>query len=146
MRKKRIMIIGPSRSGKTTLANWLNEYEGPLRRTQDVIYGKKTIDIPSSYIENAGMYKHIISISQDASYILLLVDSSKQHQIYSPGFAKSFQCPVIGVITKMDLKSENEALSLKELNATGVEEPYYRISALKGIGTEALKEYLFSIE
>lgn len=137
------MIIGPSRSGKTTLANWLNEYEGPLRRTQDVIYGKNTIDIPSSYIENAGMYKHIISISQDASHVLLLVDSSKQHQIYSPGFAKSFQCPVIGVITKMDLISEDEVLSLKELKATGVEEPYYRISALKGIGTEALKEYLF---
>jgi len=146
MRKKRIMIIGPSRSGKTTLANRLNEYEGPLRRTQDVIYGKKTIDIPSSYIENAGMYKHIISISQDASHVLLLVDSSKQHQVYSPGFAKSFQCPVIGVITKMDLMLENEALSLKELKAIGVGEPYYRISALKGIGMEALKEYLFSTE
>ncbi len=146
MRKKRIMIIGPSRSGKTTLANRLNEYEGPLRRTQDVIYGKKTIDIPSSYIENAGMYKHIISISQDASHVLLLVDSSKQHQVYSPCFAKSFQCPVIGVITKMDLMLENEALSLKQLKATGVGEPYYRISALKGIGMEALKEYLFSTE
>ena len=146
MRKKRIMIIGPSRSGKTTLANRLNEYEGPLRRTQDVIYGKKTIDIPSSYIENAGMYKHIISISQDASHVLLLVDSSKQHQVYSPGFAKSFQCPVIGVITKMDLMLENEDLSLKELKATGVGETYYRISALKGIGMEALKEYLFSTE
>ena len=43
MKKKRIMVIGPSRAGKTTIVNALNDYDGPLRRTPDLIYGKNTI-------------------------------------------------------------------------------------------------------
>ena len=66
MRKKRIMVIGPKGCGKTTLVNSINDYDGPLRRTQDTIYGRKTIDVPSAYIENAWMYKHMIALAQDA--------------------------------------------------------------------------------
>ena len=71
MRKKRIMVIGPKGCGKTTLVNSINDYDGPLRRTQDTIYGRETIDVPSAYIENAWMYKHMIALAQDAWCILL---------------------------------------------------------------------------
>ncbi|CAH2213947.1 EutP/PduV family microcompartment system protein [Tepidibacter aestuarii] len=144
MRKKRVMVIGPTKSGKTTLVNALNDYDGPLRRTQDIIYGKNTIDVPGSYIENTWMYKHIIAVSQDASHVLILVDQSKCDNVYSPGFAKSFRCPVIGVITKVDLKVENEELCYKQLKEIGISEPYYKISVPNKIGIEELKEYLFS--
>ncbi|QEK11466.1 ethanolamine utilization protein EutP [Crassaminicella thermophila] len=144
MRKKRVMVIGPTQCGKTSLVNALNDYNGPLRKTQDIIYGKNTIDVPGSYIENTWMYKHLIAVSQDASYVLILIDQSRCDNVYSPGFAKAFRCPVIGVITKIDLMKENEELCYKQLKKIGVEEPYYRISALRGIGIKALKEYLFS--
>ncbi|QUH19587.1 EutP/PduV family microcompartment system protein [Alkaliphilus sp. B6464] len=144
MRKKRVMIIGPTKSGKTTLINALNDYDGPLRKTQDIIYGKNTIDIPGSYIENTWMYKHLIAVSQDASHVLILVDQSRCDNVYSPGFARSFRCPVIGVITKVDLMPENEKLCYKQLKEIGVEEPYYKISVPMGKGIETLKERLFS--
>lgn len=144
MRKKRIMVIGPTKCGKTTLVNVLNDYNGPLRKTQDIIYGKNTIDVPGSYIENTWMYKHLIAISQDASHVLILIDQSRHENVYSPGFAKSFNCPVIGVITKADLMIENEELCYKQLKQIGVCEPYYKISVLNEIGIKELKEYLFS--
>lgn len=144
MRKKRVMVIGPTKSGKTTLVNALNDYDGPLRRTQDIIYGKNTIDVPGSYIENTWMYKHIIAVSQDASHILILINQSKCDNIYSPGFAKLFRCPVIGVITKVDLNVENEKLCYKQLKEIGISEPYYKISVPNKIGIKELKEYLFS--
>lgn len=144
MRKKRVMIIGPTKSGKTTLTNELNDYDGPLRKTQDIIYGKNTIDIPGSYIENTWMYKHLIAVSQDASHVLILVDQSRCDNVYSPGFARSFRCPVIGVITKVDLMPENEKLCYKQLKEIGVEEPYYKISVPMEKGMEALRERLFS--
>ncbi|MCT4543255.1 MAG: EutP/PduV family microcompartment system protein [Vallitalea sp.] len=144
MRKKRVMVIGPTKSGKTTLVNALNDYDGPLRRTQDIIYGKNTIDVPGSYIENTWMYKHIIAVSQDASHILILINQSKCDNIYSPGFAKLFRCPVIGVITKVDLNVENEKLCYKQLKEIGISEPYYKISIPNKIGIKELKEYLFS--
>ena len=143
MRKKRVMVIGPTKCGKTTLVNVLNDYDGPLRKTQDIIYGKNTIDVPGSYIENPWMYKHLIAAAQDASHVLILVDQSRCVNVYSPGFAKSFRCPVIGVITKIDLMVENEELCFWKLNQIGVSEPYYKISVPIGTGIGALKDYLF---
>lgn len=142
MRKKRIMVIGPKGCGKTTLVNFLNDYEGPLRRTQDTIYGKHTIDVPSAYIENAWMYKHMIALSQDAWCIILMIDQSRTHEVYSHGFARAFRCPVIGVISKCDLQPENREVCERQLQMTGVRRPYHDICVEKGIGTEELKSYL----
>ena len=146
MRRKRIMVIGPTGCGKTSLVNALNKYEGPLRRTQNLIYGENTIDVPGSYIENAWMYKHLISAAQDASHVLILVDPTDAGDVYSPGFAKTFRCPVIGVITKCDLQPSNEDAAVKKLKRLGIEEPYYRISVPDGTGMAALKERLLKKE
>lgn len=143
MRKKRIMVIGPTNCGKTSLVNALNDFEGPVRKTQDIIYGKNTIDVPGSYVENTWMYKHLIATAQDASHVLIIVDQSKCTEVYSPGFAKVFRCPVIGVINKTDLVPENEEFCIRQLKMIGVAEPYYRISTRNGAGISAIKEYLF---
>lgn len=136
------MVIGASDSGKTTLVNKLNDYDGPLRKAQDVIYGEKTIDIPGLYLENAWMYKHLSIIAQDASHVLILVDQSKCQDVYPPRFAKTFRCPVIGVISKTDLKPENEEKCIRQLQEIGVKEPYFKVCVSKGIGINSLEEYL----
>ncbi|MBU3128293.1 EutP/PduV family microcompartment system protein [Clostridium tagluense] len=146
MRKKRVMVIGPMNCGKTTLVNALNDYDGPLRKTQDIIYGKNTIDAPGAYIESPWMYKHLIATAQDASHVLILVDQSRVSNVYPPGFVKAFRCPVIGVITKSDLMAENEDLCFQQLRQIGIPEPYYKISASSDVGMVALKEYLFTFE
>ena len=143
MRKKRIMVIGPTNCGKTAIVNALNGFEGKLRKTQDIIYGENTMDVPGSYIENTWMYKHIISAAQDASHVLILVDQSKTVDYYSPGFAKTFRCPVIGVITKCDLMPENEEKCVKQLKKMGVAEPYFRVSMPNNQGIQELKDHLF---
>ncbi|QSX05618.1 50S ribosome-binding GTPase [Sedimentibacter sp. zth1] len=142
MRKKRIMIIGPSRCGKTTLANFLNDKEAIARRTADIIYGKNTIDVPGAYIENSWMYKHIIAIAQDASHVLILIDQSGNREVYSPGFAKLFNCPVIGVIIKTDLMPKNRENCIKQLKRIGVSEPYFFINNINQEGIESLKRYI----
>lgn len=142
MRKKRIMVIGPTNCGKTTLVNILNNYDGPLRKTQNIIYGENTMDVPGSYIENPWMYKHLIAAAQDASMVLLLIDQSRSDDVYSPGFAKSFRCPVIGVIMKTDLQPQNEDSCIRQLKRTGVVEPYFMISIPNGTGIEELKAYV----
>jgi ethanolamine utilization protein EutP len=141
--KKRMMIVGPTQAGKSTLSNILNNAVRPLKKTQDVIYGKNTIDTPGSYIENASMYKYLISTAQTASHVLLLIDSSRPVDVYPPGFAKIFTCPVIGVITKVDLAPENTDLCQKMLQRIGVNEPYYWISGEDDAGVDALNTYLF---
>lgn len=140
--KKRIMIVGPTQSGKSTLTNVLNSSTRPLKKTQDVIYGKDTIDTPGSYIENPSMYKYLIATAQTASHVLMLVDQSTLSEVYPPTFAKSFTCPVIGVITKIDLAPENANLCIQQLKKIGIAEPYFWISLKDNTGVEALKQYL----
>ncbi|EGW39598.1 lysine-sensitive aspartokinase III [Desulfosporosinus sp. OT] len=136
------MVVGPTQSGKSTLTNVLNDSVRPLRKTQDVIYGKNTIDTPGSYIENASMYKYLIATAQTASHLLILVDQSRLVEVYPPGFAKSYTCPVIGVITKIDLAPKNVNLCIQQLKRIGIIEPYFCISLKDNSGVEALKRYL----
>ncbi|MFZ5946150.1 MAG: EutP/PduV family microcompartment system protein [Bacillota bacterium] len=140
--KKRIMLVGPTQCGKSTLANILNDSNRPLKKTQDVIYGKNTIDTPGAYIENPSMYRYLIAAAQTASHIITLVDQSRPIQVYPPGFAKSFNCPVIGVITKIDLTGGNTSWSIQEMERIGVLEPYFEVSVSDYIGIQDLKDYL----
>lgn len=142
MARKRIMVIGPDGSGKTTLTNFLNNYTKPITRIQDVIYGKNTIAIPSSYIESPWMHKHIITLSQDASYVIFLIDQSNPKKVYPPGFGKVFPCPTIGVISKADLASNKKDKAIEYLREAGVREPYYEISIPRKIGIDPLCECL----
>lgn len=142
MRKKRIMVVGPSRSGKTTIVNYLNDYNGPLKRTADVIYGENTMDIPSSYIENAWMYKHIIALAQDAKKIVFVLDSKNPKEVIGDGFSKLFNIEVIGVINKADSNYENIDKCKQSLKRIGIVEPYFLIRKNSEVDIKKLKEYL----
>ncbi|MBP2641343.1 MAG: hypothetical protein H6Q66_2294 [Firmicutes bacterium] len=140
--KKRIMIVGSTQSGKTTLANALNHCSRALKKTQDVIYGDNAIDTPGAYIENAAMYKYLIATAQTASHVLILVDQSRPQEIYPPNFAKIFTCPVLGVVTKLDIAPENAGICIRQLKRIGIFEPYFRISLRDNTGVEALEKHL----
>lgn len=140
--KRRIMVIGPTQAGKSTLVNALNDTDRTLRKTQDVIYGQNTMDTPGSYIENASMYRYLIATAQSASHVLLLINAFRPIDVYPPCFAKTFNCPVIGVITKIDLAPGNLSLCHQQLQRIGVSEPYFWISLKNNTGVEALKSYL----
>lgn len=142
MRRKRIMVMGPGGCGKTTLVNMLNGHHGPLRRTQDMMYGEHTIDVPGSYLELPWMYKHLIAASQDAWHILMLLDQSRPRLVYSPGFAKVFPCPATGILMKCDLAPENKDACIRQLWQAGAVRPYLQVSIKTGEGLEELKQYL----
>ncbi|MFT4107101.1 MAG: EutP/PduV family microcompartment system protein [Lacrimispora sp.] len=142
MRKKRIMIIGPSGSKKTLLAHAINGKSGPAKRTQNMVYGEKTLDVPGVYLESPWMHKHIIAAAQDASHVLMVADRSLNREIYPPGFAKAFRVPVIGVITGGEENRERDSFCARQLRRTGVKEPYYRIDPESGAGIDELMEAL----
>lgn len=142
MRKKRIMVVGRRNSGKTTIVNYLNDYDGPLKRTADVIYGENTMDIPSSYLDSAWMYKHIIALAQDAKKIVYVLDSKNPNEIISDGFAKLFNIEVIGVINKVNSNYENIEKCKDNLKRIGIIEPYFLIRENSEVDMQKLKEYL----
>lgn len=143
MMRRKIMVIGPTGSGKSSLVKAINRSDKPLRKTQDMIFGKYTIDVPGAYLEIPWMYKHIISAAQNnASHVLILVDQSNPKEIYPHGFGKVFNCPVTGVIIKSDLHPENRETCERQLTAIGVTEPYFSVSIHEEESIETLRKYL----
>lgn len=141
MRKRKIMIVGPTQSGKSTLANMLNGEDKPLRRTQDTVFGKEAIDVPASYIENR-TYKHLIALAQNsADCVVLIVNQDKPTAEYSPGFSRVFTCPVIGVISKAGRNMQNREYCKNQLRRSGINPPYFLIDE-RGGQIEELKEYI----
>ena len=82
MKKKRIMILGARESGKTLLANYLNEIDTPPKRTPHMVYGRNTLDVPGSYVESNDMHKHLIAAQQDAYCMLMLCDPTARKRSY----------------------------------------------------------------
>lgn len=126
MRKKRIMLIGAGKSGKTTIAGWLDGVR--RRKLANICYGPETIDTPGAYLECPWMHCHLIGSASDAYCVLMLVDQSRSCEIYPPGFAKSFRVPVIGVITHSDWIPEKREQCELQLKRAGVMPPYYCIT------------------
>lgn len=144
--KRWIMVVGPGQAGKSSLCNVLNDSDRPLKKTQDVIYGKYTIDTPGAYIENVSMYRYLIATAQGAACVLILVDQSRPVEVYPPGFAKVFTCPVFGVITKDGTAPDNQGWCRSQLQKIGVYEPYFSIDLPTGTGIKELKNCLFNIQ
>ena len=118
----KIMLIGKTGSGKTTLTQRLKELEVEYKKTQMVYYQDEIIDTPGEYIENKFFYKALNVTASSANVIGLVQASTDSVTYFPPNFASMF-CgkKVIGIITKIDLEPDITKAS-KFLENAGVSE------------------------
>ena len=118
----KLMLVGRTGVGKTTLTQRLNEERLEYKKTQMVDYIGKIIDTPGEYVENRNYYKALNVISIDAQIIGLVQSSLDEVSVFPPNFSSMFlNKKVIGIITKVDLKSDTE-MARNFLELAGVEE------------------------
>ena len=137
----KIMLIGKTGSGKTTLTQILNNQKVEYKKTQMVDYIGKVIDTPGEYLENRAYYKALNVISLEANIIILIQSAVDSENLYPPNFTSMFLGKkVFGVITKIDLnKNFSDAENI--LKNAGVEQIFYLdLKTLKGV--ECLKTFL----
>ena len=68
----KIMLIGPSAAGKTTLIQRLIDEEIKYDKTQAVEYIGNFIDTPGEYMQQRGYWGSLTITSHDADIILLI--------------------------------------------------------------------------
>ncbi|MCI6034170.1 EutP/PduV family microcompartment system protein [Fusobacterium varium] len=120
---KKIMLIGRTGSGKTTLTQKLNGEEIKYKKTQAVSYKSKIIDTPGEYVENKMYYKSLLVISAEAKTIVLIQAANDKDTLFPPKFSTMFpRKEIIGLITKKDLVEDTEKSEriLLEAGATEV--------------------------
>lgn len=140
---KKVIFIGKTGSGKTTLCQKLHEKELKYRKTQSIEIYNQSIDTPGEYLENRFYYKALIVTSADANLIALLYDCTCEESFIPPGFASMFTKDVIGIITKIDLaKDDNDIKKAKKnLESAGVSK-IFTVDTLSGKGIADLKNYI----
>lgn len=140
--KKNIMLIGSSTCGKTTLCQRLNGLEIEYQKTQTIGVINNTIDTPGEYLENRQLYKGLIVTAADSDLILFLQDATDERFRFSPGQAAFFNVPVVGIVSKIDLASQEQIDDAVELLELAGCERIFLTSAVTGEGTQELLSFL----
>lgn len=142
MKQGRIIFMGRTGCGKTTLCQKLNELEMTYKKTQSVELYDKAIDTPGEYMENRNFYRALIMTAVDAKLIAILADPTVHDNYIPPAFAATFAKEVIGIVTKISLASEGEIQKVKrELQGSGARK-IFCVDTIEDIGIQELFEYI----
>jgi ethanolamine utilization protein EutP len=140
---KKIIFVGETGSGKTTLSQWLQKKEVVYHKTQQVDYCDDAIDTPGEFMENRFYHNALVTASVDAEIVALVQSATGMQTYYPPLFSARFTNRVIGILTKIDLVDEQAvAIARERLVIAGVTD-IFMVSVIQKLGLEDLERYLF---
>ncbi|MHC1721822.1 MAG: EutP/PduV family microcompartment system protein [Aminipila sp.] len=142
MDKKRIILIGRSMAGKTTLCQYVNKEDIKYYKTQTVhLINDKIIDTPGEYLERRYLRGALSVSATDADMIMLVQDATEDGTMFPPSFASMYCKPCVGVVTKSDIAEDEQIEHAKQyLKFAGAQEIFVT-SSMKGTGFEELVKY-----
>ena len=87
---KRVMVVGQTGAGKTSLLKALGVWEGHVRKTEALAYGPQCIDTPGEFFDIPMFYHVLIQTSIKAAVILFLMDPLRPKHVV-PNFSKTLR-------------------------------------------------------
>ena len=139
---KKIIVAGNVASGKTTLCQYLNGRKIEYKKTQSVEVINSMIDTPGEYFQQRTYLCALISCAADTEVMIFVLDPTQEQSCLRVGLASTFLMDVIGVITKIDLATEEQITRGKELLRLAGTDKVFAVSAVTGEGMDLLTEYL----
>ncbi|QHI71143.1 EutP/PduV family microcompartment system protein [Aminipila terrae] len=142
MDKKRVILIGRSMAGKTTLCQYINNEEIKYYKTQTVhLINDHLIDTPGEYLERRYMRGALSVSAADADIIMLVQDATEDGTMFPPNFSSMYCKPCVGIITKSDIATPKQLeYAEKYLKLAGAGEIFIT-SSMKGTGFKELMKY-----
>lgn len=140
---KKVIFIGKSGCGKTSLCQRLQGEEVRYKKTQSIDLYVDSIDTPGEYLENRAYYSALITTAAEANIIALVQECGDTISKMPPGFAGTFGRDVIGIVTKIDKENcENSMMIIEEqLRSAGVTR-IFKVSAYTGEGIDEVKRFI----
>lgn len=138
-KKKKVILIGRSTAGKTTLCQCISHEELKYHKTQTVqIVNQNMIDTPGEYLERTGYRGALMVTSTEADVILLVQDATEMGSMFPPLFSSMFTKPCVGVVTKADIADEKQVEIAKQYLKNAGAGTIYVTSAVTGEGVDQL--------
>ena len=138
---KKMMLVGRSESGKTTLTQALKGKKIKYEKTQYINYHDVIIDTPGEYAENKELARALALYSYEADVIGLLLSSREQYSLYGPCITAQANREVIGIVTQIDRPDARPDRAAAWLELAGCKKIFF-VSAVTGEGIQELLDYL----
>lgn len=138
---KKIILMGRSECGKTTLRQALKGDTIQYHKTQYINHYDVVIDTPGEYAETNTLGRALALYSFEADVVGLLINATEPYSLYPPNIVSLSTRPVIGIVTQIDAPDANVAQAEQWLRLTGCEEIFF-VSSYTGEGIWEILEYL----
>ncbi|WP_324822154.1 EutP/PduV family microcompartment system protein [Sinanaerobacter sp. ZZT-01] len=140
----RMILVGRSHSGKTTLCQYLTNQELHYHKTQTVQFINHCIlDTPGEYLEQKGYYGALSVTAADAHVIVLVQDATEDGTMFAPSFGMMFGGkPIVGIITKSDAASKEQIQQAADHLIRAGAKTCFVTSSVKGVGFEPFLKYI----
>lgn len=136
---KKMMLIGESRVGKTSLIEYLTGEKYCTGKAMAVEFCGDYIDTPGEFLENRRFYPALITTSAESRVIALIQDATRRSSLFPPQFASIFSRNVVGLVTKCDAEDAKTDLAERFLRSAGARDIIH-ISTKTGEGIYELKK------
>ena len=137
---KKLILMGRSGVGKTTLTQALKGEKTTYKKTQYIDYGDFLIDTPGEYAENHDLGAALCLYAYEADVVALLIAADEQYSLFPPNITCMVNREVIGIVTKCDKADPTRAENWLRLSGC---ETVYKVDSKTGKG---IKQVLNHIE
>ena len=138
---RKIILIGRSGAGKTTLTQALKGEEIHYHKTQYVNYSSCIIDTPGEYAQTHELGYALALYSYEADVVGLLLSAEEPYSLYPPNITCMVNREVIGIITHTDSPKARVDRAERWLRLSGCRKLFY-VNSLAGEGVGKILEYL----
>lgn len=138
---RKIILMGRSECGKTTLRQALNGEKIHYNKTQYINHEQVVIDTPGEYAENHTLGRALALYSYEADVVGLLLSAREEYSLYPPCVTAAANRPVIGIVTQIDRPDARADRAESWLRLAGCKEIFH-VSAVTGEGIDKILEYL----
>lgn len=138
---RKIMFVGRSESGKTTLTQAMKGKKIIYHKTQYVNHYDVIIDTPGEYAETKRLAGSLAVYSCEADVIGLLISATEPFSLYPPNCISSSNREVVGIVTKCDHWAGDPEQAAEWLKLAGCKKVFYT-SSFTGEGIAEILSYL----
>ena len=138
---KKLILMGRSKAGKTTLTQALRGEEIHYYKTQDVHYYKSVIDTPGEYAQSHRLGKALALYTYEADIVGILAAADEPYSIFPPNVTCQANRECIGIVTKIDKPYANVPMVDEWLKLAGCKKIFH-VNSLDGTGVADILNYL----